>query len=429
MIGIIGGGITGLSLAKILQRNHIQSIVFESDNIGGKIRTIYRSYKGKDYFIELGPDSIVFEESKISQIHQFLPGLFENKNFIKLNRVYVLLDDRIGLFPNSWFEFIQTSLIPTNQKLKLVYRLLFNLFKSDQSGKDLDCTLDEYCYRRFDRVFCDRIIFPLFETVFGIPCSRLVTKFVYPYLSKFRAGVYKPTKMFNHPKGLNFLVENFLSKGLQILKERITSVRHLEDGFLLNEKYKVDKLVFTGDAMSIRSLVNSISTNSSELSNLLSSFYERLSKISYHSAFIDIFVLNNLISFKASGIIFKTSLYPNLKSITFFSKKWYSNYEVEILRIFSDGCGFEKILNQLSDFFGRLGYEFEGNIVDHIRIDWVNSLLDYDRFYFNVLEDLKVIARKLQNWKIYILGSFLEGTSIVDRIIASIKFYKLLTSK
>lgn len=419
MIGIVGAGITGVTLANLVK----ECIVFEGEVIGGKIRTLYYDYGDRRYFIELGPDSIVFDKQKLSLLEKFFPGLFNQKNFVKKNPTYIVLNKYPLLLPTNFKEFLFSPILTLHEKLNF----LINFFKNMNKNIDINDSFANYCINRFGLPFSRKILFPLFETVFGISASELVTKFVYPFIKKMEKDLfYKPSLMFNDENGLASVV-NTLSKNLQIIHEKVQSIYFDGNQYLINNNYRVNKLVLTGEADKILSILKSIKIQDIEYKSLIEKLVELVGAINYHSSFVHVFILKKKINFDANGIIFKSPEYYFIKSITFFSKKWYDHYDIEIIRIFSVDSDYEQIYQELKKFLKILGYNLEDQVRDYFSVSWRNSLINYDQNYNRVISEINDYLVKLRKYGIFIFGSFIGGSGILDRMIYCINNYHLIS--
>ncbi|MCS7165682.1 MAG: NAD(P)-binding protein [Candidatus Calescibacterium sp.] len=414
-IAIIGAGITGLTLANLLKNQKV--VVFEENEIGGKIRTKHYTYRDKSYFIELGPDSLVFDSEKLKLIEEYFPKIFENKNFVRKNRIHIYGFGKIYPVPLNALEFLLSGFLSPLQKINFILNFFFKR-KIDYRNY---LTLYDYAVNRFGEDFSKRIIFPLFETVFGIDSKRLVLKFVYPFLKRFEERIYyEPFPMFNTSTGLSSIISR-LSEGIKILKEKVEFIYPDGSEFIINHKYRFKKIVFTGESKNIIALLRKMVDYDENIEIAC----KELSKLNYRSSFIHIFILRHEIPLKSNGIIFVDGDFIN--SITFFSKKWYDGADIEILRVFSKNDSIDGVFRELSDLFKKINYDLESNIIEHFSISWHSSLIDYDSNYMEFLISSKDYLQKLERKGIYIFGSFLGGSGIVDRMIFVLKnFQKIL---
>ncbi|MCS7243365.1 MAG: hypothetical protein RMJ36_01335 [Candidatus Calescibacterium sp.] len=414
-IVIIGAGITGLVLASLIPNR--ETLIFEEDEIGGKIRTMCYKYKDREYFIELGPESIVFDRDKLNFIEGYFPDIFEQKKIMKRNKIYIADGKEIYFIPSNISDFIYGDFMTFSEKVGFLIKFLFNKFIFEKDFYQ-NCTLYDYSLKRFGRIFSERVIFPIFESVFGIDSKRLILKFVYPFVRKFENEMfYRPVTMFTSPLGLSSIV-NKLSQNKRIVKEKIHKIIFDGNCFFINDSYKCKKVVFTGEASRMLPLLKEMSFYDKNIELLC----QDLSALNYHSSMIHIFILNKIVSLKSNGVIFRSNDF--VKSITFFSKKWYEESEIEVLRVFSKTSDYSAVFNELSKFFGFLNYDFENSIIDYYSVFWDNSILDYDSRYLDFYLSDKYYLRELEKMGIFIFGSFLGGTGIVDRIVFVLKNFR-----
>ena len=436
-IAVIGAGITGLSLANILSKHKVNVTVFEKEKIGGKIQTIYFQNGNKNYFIELGPDAIVFDKKKLEKIEKFFPHLFNHKRIVNSNPIYIYSKNRISIIPTNFIEFITTDLLDNKQKFNFFIRFVLNFLKSKFSDKifnsqdiDLSTTLKEYSIKKFGIHFHNEVIDPLMSTVFGISSDRLILKYVYPIIKKFENNLfYKPLIMFNLENGLYSLIDK-LKVNIEIKKQKVGKILLTEKGFFIDDFY-FDKIVLTGKNYEIVNLLENLQIETKlqakiDLQSIISKVIGELKKINYHSSLVNVFVLKKKINLKANGIIFKNC---SVKSITFFTKKWYHDYDIEIIRVFSEYVENSFIIKELNEFFKNLQYDFDSSIVDNFWVFWDKELVDYDANYLKISLCIKDLLKSLEKFGIFVFGNFVGGTSILDRLVFSIdNFYKILTN-
>ncbi|MCX7758064.1 MAG: hypothetical protein N2169_00400 [bacterium] len=414
-IVIIGAGITGLVLANLISNREM--LIFEENEIGGKIQTMCYRYKSREYFIELGPESIIFDKDKLNFIEGYFSDIFEQKKIMKRNRIYIADNNHIYFIPSNISDFMFGDFMMLSEKISFLAKFLFNKFFFEKDLYD-GWTLYDYSIRRFGRIFSDRVIFPIFESVFGIESRRLMLKFVYPFVKKFENEIfYRPITMFTSPLGLGSIVKK-LSKNKKIVKEKIHKIIFDGSYFFVNDSYKCKKVVFTGEANKMLILLKDMSFYSKNIELLC----QKLSSLNYHSSMIHVFILNKIVSLKSNGIIFRNNDW--IKSITFFSKKWYDESEIEVLRVFSKTNDYSAVFYELCKFFSFLGYDFENSVIDYFSVFWNNSIIDYDSQYLDFYLSNKYYLKELEKMGIFIFGSFLGGTGIVDRIIFVLKNFQ-----
>ncbi len=405
---IVGAGITGLVLSNFIK----DSVIFEYGKIGGKIQTKYYD----KFFVELGPDAIIFDQEKIQKIEQALGSIFEKKNFIRYNPTFLYMKNRLYMIPSNFQEFLLTDLLSFFDKVGFIWNFLFR--KAKYRG---DESLEEFAINRFGKPFFERIIKPIFETVFGTNSDKLMLHFVYPFVKKFEKGVfYRPTLMFNIEDGFYSLIQK-IAKNKNIINEKVEKLIVRENGIVVNDSYFFDRIVLTGQAHTISKILENTNFFDDRFIHIRDSLVSNLLSLNYHSSFIYIFILKSKININANGIIFVDD--PFLKSITFFSKKWFDSYDVEILRVFAKEKNEEKVINRLSEFLAMFSYDFQKNMIDYFSVFWENALVDYDQNYLKFFENSREFLKELEKVGVFIFGNFIGGTNILDRIIFAINNY------
>ena len=444
-IGLIGAGISGLSLAFLIKKYIPNASIYIIDkNISGKIKTKILEFNNTKYFIELGPDSLVYNE-KFNKINTEFNLDKLNIIFSNNNPNYVFLNNKIYKIPTNILDFLLSNLI----SLKSKFQFVLSLFKEIKYNQD--DTLLTFCQKNFNNEFNEKILYPLFSNVFSTDIDKLSIIPLIPYLKNIKTNILKnkSTKFFNFKNGLYSLTEylyNFLKDNkVKFINENLINFELKDNGYLLkteNNYLEVSKLFFTIPAFDLNQIINNSLTDLSNLNknpvlfDLLKNLTYLLKSISYHSSYIYILVLNKFLNKKINGILFKE--HSIFKAISFFSKKWNNsindnikddkNYskknKIEFLRIFFKNK-FDKDLNYLIKELNKI------NLLENIKlndilyseyVEWEDSILTNDINLFKNLKEIKIIANKLREYDIYILANFIGGSSIIDRLHNSIEF-------
>jgi protoporphyrinogen oxidase len=444
-IGLVGAGISGLSLAFLIKKYLPNASIYIIDkNISGKIKTKILEFNNTKYFIELGPDSLVYNE-KFNKINAEFNLDKLNIIFSNNNPNYVFFNNKIYKIPINIPDFLLSNLISFRSKFQFVLDL-FKEIKYNQND-----TLLTFCQKNFNNEFNEKILYPLFSNVFSTDIDKLSIIPLIPYLKNIKTNILKnkSTKFFNFKNGLYSLTEylyNFLKDNkVKFINENLINFELKDKGYLLkteNNYLEVSKLFFTIPAFDLNQIINNSLSNLSSLNenpvlfDLLKNLTYLLKSISYHSSYIYILVLNKFLNKKINGILFKE--HSIFKAISFFSKKWNNsindnikddkNYskknKIEFLRIFFKNK-FDKDLNYLIKELNKI------NLLENIKlndilyseyVEWEDSILTNDINLFKNLKEIKIIANKLREYDIYILANFIGGSSIIDRLHNSIEF-------
>jgi protoporphyrinogen oxidase len=444
-IGLVGAGISGLSLAFLIKKYLPNASIYIIDkNISGKIKTKILEFNNTKYFIELGPDSLVYNE-KFNKINTEFNLDKLNIIFFSNNPNYVFFNNKIYKIPTNIPDFLLSNLISLKSKFQFVLSL-FKEIKYNQND-----TLLTFCQKNFNNEFNEKILYPLFSNVFSTDIDKLSIIPLIPYLKNIKTNILKnkSTKFFNFKNGLYSLTEylyNFLKDNkVKFINENLINFELKDNGYLLkteNNYLEVSKLFFTIPAFDLNQIINNSLSDLSNLNknpvlfDLLKNLTYLLKSISYHSSYIYILVLNKFLNKKINGILFKE--HSIFKAISFFSKKWNNsindnikddkNYskknKIEFLRIFFKNK-FDKDLNYLIKELNKI------NLLENIKlndilyseyVEWEDSILTNDINLFKNLKEIKIIANKLREYDIYILANFIGGSSIIDRLHNSIEF-------
>jgi protoporphyrinogen oxidase len=445
-IGLVGAGISGLSLAFLIKKYLPNTSIYIIDkNISGKIKTKILELDNTKYFIELGPDSLVYNE-KFNKINTEFNLNKLNIIFFSNNPNYVFFNNKIYKIPTNIPDFLLSNLISLESKFQFV----LSLFKEIKYNQD--DTLLTFCQKNFNNEFNEKILYPLFSNVFSTDIDKLSIIPLIPYLKNIKTNILKnkSTKFFNFKNGLYSLTEylyNFLKNNkVKFINENLINFELKDNGYLLkteNNYLEVSKLFFTIPAFDLNQIINNSLSDLSNLNknpvlfDLLKNLTYLLKSISYHSSYIYILVLNKFLNKKINGILFKE--HSIFKAISFFSKKWNNSIndninkddktyskknKIEFLRIFFKNK-FDKDLNYLIKELNKI------NLLENIKlndilyseyVEWEDSILTNNINLFKNLKEIKIIVNKLREYNIYILANFIGGSSIIDRLYNSIEF-------
>ncbi|HEV2396754.1 MAG TPA: protoporphyrinogen oxidase [Candidatus Sulfotelmatobacter sp.] len=185
-IGIIGGGISGLSAAFALEEFRrsgveLEYVLYEaSSRLGGVLRT----EKIDGCLVEAGPDSFVTEKPWAADLCRTL-GLSEE--LIGSNdadrKTYILTRGRLVEMPDGLMFMVPTKILPTgfsplfSWKTKL--RMTQELFHPPRAV-DRDESVADFVERHYGREMVDRLADPLLSGVYGGESASLSVRAVLP---------------------------------------------------------------------------------------------------------------------------------------------------------------------------------------------------------------------------------------------------------
>lgn len=226
-IVIVGGGVSGLSLAYRLQQllpDAEARLLEQRDRPGGSLWTERRD----GFQIEIGPNGFLDNKpSTVDLCHDVGLGdrLLAASAASGKNR-YLFLDDRLRLLPNSLFSFLGTDLLGWRDKLGL----LLERFRPRRRESG-DESFDAFARRRLGPAFADTFADAFVTGIYAGDPTRLSVKAAFPRLAEFeekhgslmvgtfaalrerraamkaRGEPYRRTGMWSFVEGLRLLAE------------------------------------------------------------------------------------------------------------------------------------------------------------------------------------------------------------------------------
>jgi protoporphyrinogen/coproporphyrinogen III oxidase len=186
-IGIIGGGISGLSAAYTLEKARragasLEYMVFESSpRFGGALKTEHVD----GCVIEAGPDSFLTEKTWASDLCREL-GLGDQ--LIASNdarrKTYILVKERLVPIPDGLMFMVPTKIVPVLRSplfsLDTKLRMAREWFYKQQSAAADDESVSTFVERHYGSEMVDRLADPLLSGVYGGDASELSIRAVLP---------------------------------------------------------------------------------------------------------------------------------------------------------------------------------------------------------------------------------------------------------
>jgi len=192
-IAIIGGGISGLSAAFVLQQQKsrgapLEYVLFESSpRFGGVIHT----EQVDGCVVEAGPDSFLTEKPWAADLCREL-GLADQLIGSRdaERRTYILLKGNLVPLPDGLMFMVPTKLLPVftsplfswRTKLRTVREWFYRPGRSR-----CDSTVAEFVERHYGREMVDRVAHPLLAGVYGGSADELSVKSVMPRFLEMEA--------------------------------------------------------------------------------------------------------------------------------------------------------------------------------------------------------------------------------------------------
>lgn len=251
-IAIIGGGITGLTIAYYLQqaieRDHLPiryTLVESSHRWGGQIDTVRRD----GFVIERGPDSFLERKKYATQLCHDL-GLADQLVHNQVGQSYIYHDQQLRPIPKgsvmgiptNFEAFLETELLTTKGKARVLEELMLK-----PKRKKEDQSVGEFFRDRFGEEMVERILEPLVAGVYGSSIDDLSLEATYPEYQKLllRHGSLirafrKTNRQLLGSKGIFQTLRNGLLTMVEQIVEKLPS-----KALMTNQELK--KLVKTAD--------------------------------------------------------------------------------------------------------------------------------------------------------------------------------------
>jgi oxygen-dependent protoporphyrinogen oxidase len=175
-VGIIGGGISGLTVAHNLQKMGISYDLFEqSDFPGGNMKSL----RIKDYVLEMGPNSL----QMTPELQQLISELKLEKEIIKANPVssnrYILRHGKYQKLPSSPFKILANPFFSWKAK----YQILHEPFLPPNPENQRE-TISQFVERRFGREVLDYAVSPFVTGIYAGDPEQLLIRKTFPQLVK-----------------------------------------------------------------------------------------------------------------------------------------------------------------------------------------------------------------------------------------------------
>lgn len=185
-IGIIGGGISGLSAAFHLEKARTSgapveySLLEAAPRLGGSMY----SERVDGCLIEGGPDSFLTEKPWASQLCKELgiDGSLIGSND-HLRKTYIVVKNRLIAMPDGLMFMVPTKLLPTALTPLFSWRTKFRMARElmhPPRRMDHDETVAEMVERHFGPEVVDRLADPLLSGVYGGDSAQLSARAVLP---------------------------------------------------------------------------------------------------------------------------------------------------------------------------------------------------------------------------------------------------------
>jgi len=197
-IAIIGGGISGLTVLHYLKQrlgDDVQITLFEREaSVGGTIR----SFKNDSCLFEWGPNGFLDNQPDSLQLIKELglTGQIIEADPIARRR-YIQKEGKLHALPLNPLDFIQTPLLPLEDK----WSLIAGIFKKNVST---DQSIHDYISQRFSANIAQSLVDPFISGIYAGDIKRLHMASSFPKLSR---NGFKRSRMLSLKEGMGQIIQ------------------------------------------------------------------------------------------------------------------------------------------------------------------------------------------------------------------------------
>lgn len=358
MIGIIGAGISGLTLAYSLHKRQIPYFVVEaSDRVGGYLQ----SEKLGKYQLDYGANSLLCDQ----KIRQWIAEIGLNDEILGTNPIsknrYIFKNGQYKILPTSPPALIFSNFFSWKTKLAIFKE------RNKKAEHIENETLTSFFKRRFSQEIVDYALNPFVSGIYAGNPEELLLGKTFPLLEEYEKNYGSVLKGFIKNKGNARRQSISFKGGMNTLPQKLASI--IAPNLYLNTPIeKIEKVsnVWKINDLTCDKLV--ITTSAFSASNLLKdifpAFAEALVKVNYppmsvvYSAFKKLQVKHALNGFGG--------LHPQIERQFSAGSIWSSS-------VFSDRCPPDEVL--LTSFVGGTQYATHAQLPDALLLEKLNAEL------------------------------------------------------
>ncbi len=304
-LAIVGGGISGLSLAYYLQ-NDFDITIFEKEKWGGKA---YTKKVGK-YLLEEGVNGFLSNSPKTLELCEAI-GIKPVKANENAKKRFIF-DNKLIFLPVKPFDFLKSDIMSFGAKM----RILKEFFVTPKCEEE---SVAEFADRRFGKEFTKKMMIPMLAGIYASTPEKTSMNAAFPKLKKIECeygslfkGMMK-LKRGGQPTGELHSFEYGMSEFIEKLKSKIKAAFINKEIKEIDELKEFDRVVIATPAFEAAKIVK----KHKKLSELLS-------KIEYNPVAIVGFDYNEIepvgfgilsIKEKSLGVLMDKYIFPNRNAI------------------------------------------------------------------------------------------------------------------
>lgn len=428
--GVLGAGITGLTVARTLSQKGIAVTLYEQgDTVGGAIQ----SRQSDGWLMELGPNTIMVRSPKIWEL---LDEVGLNEQILEAGSTakkrFIVHDGKMKALPMSPADFITTGIFSAKAKLRLFKEPFISASEQEEN-------IAEFVERRLGKEILDYAVNPFVGGIFAGDPQKLSLRHTFPKLHEFEKkhgsltrGLFRRDKkktvrkaLISFRNGLEAL-PNALHEQLGDtvkLKQKVSSIRrsghklelYFEDGGIA----KHDAVISTIPLPQLASCFSESNSSASKLTGELSTVsYAPLSVL--HLGYrkeqlrhpLDGFgmLVPEKENYNLLGALFSSSLFPGRapeghRLLTCFIG---GSRNPELARLPKD----ELVEKAQADLDQLLGIRGKPEMVRHTF--WEKAIPQYEVGYGSYLKKMDELESEYKG--LFLSGNFRGGVSVPDCI-------------
>ncbi len=272
-IGILGGGLTGLTLAYLLKNKGYSVEVIEKEKeCGGLMRSIQED----GFTFDIGGSHIIFSKDK--NILSFMLSLL-NGNYVQRRRnTKILYKGRFVKYP---FENGLADL-PKEDNFECLYYFIQNLIKKEKGKLQPPTNLKEWCYYTFGKGIAEKYLIPYNEKIWKYPLDKISLEWVEripnpPVEDIIKSALGIPTEGYTHQLYFYYPKQGGIQSLIKALESKIGegivtnfNVKHIkkEDGKWIVSNGKSERVYdYIISTIPIQDLINALKDVPKEVRN------------------------------------------------------------------------------------------------------------------------------------------------------------------
>lgn len=263
-IGILGGGLTGCTLAYLLRKKGYSIEVIESEKECGGLM---RSLQEEGFTFDIGGSHIIFSKDK--NILSFMLSLLGRNYTQRRRNTKILYKGHLVKYP---FENGLANL-PKEDNFECLYYFIKNLIRKEKNDIKPPTNIKEWCYYKFGKGIAEKYLIPYNKKIWKYPLEEIGLEWVGrvpdpPIEDVIKSALGIPTEGYTHqlffyyPKrgGIQALIkalESKIRKGI-ITNFRVKKVKREGRRWIVTdgkEEKEYDKIIST---IPVQYLINAL---------------------------------------------------------------------------------------------------------------------------------------------------------------------------